>query len=450
MCGQEQVEVAAEPRNQKAAQAARRGDEHDEGQADRQPRYGRREPGELRRERLGGAQARDCRIESVLRRLPRLHQAADLVAQVSLQFFEDLRRAAERFGQLTPPLGDPLFQISHVTLPIVFPGLPGRSATGPSAPPGLGRRRRSACSIGQPMQDRVQHSVRPFDRAGGQFAHALKDGVAVAIPFFQDGEHQRGRRRSHQLFRKLHAGNYTLQCYVLQEGCVLDTKAASRRDSCRRQARLLHSSGMDDVVPTSETVAIPDEATLLARMQAGEDDAFEACVRTYCSRLLAVTRRMLRNEEDAQDAVQEAFLAAFKQIGNFKGLSSFGTWLHRIAVNAALGRLRSLRRHPEQSIEDLLPHFGDGEHQIDPPARWKATSEAVLEQQESRALVTQCISELPDTYRIVLLLRDIEGLDTEETAGVLGTSPGVVKTRLHRARQALRSLLDPYFREGDV
>src|SRR6516165_2969319 len=130
-----------------------------------------------------------------------------------------------------------------------------------------------------------------------------------------------------------------------------------------------------------------DEAALLARMQAGDDGAFAICVRTYCSRLLLVARRILRNEEDANDAVQEAFLAVFKGIGQFKGQARLGTWLHRIVVNAALMRLRSLQRHPEKSIEDLLPHFTEGEHQIDPPAPWKATSETVLQQQESRAIV---------------------------------------------------------------
>jgi RNA polymerase sigma-70 factor (ECF subfamily) len=207
---------------------------------------------------------------------------------------------------------------------------------------------------------------------------------------------------------------------------------------------------MEDKVSTSQSVASLDEAALLSRMQAGDNAAFEACVRTHCTRLLVVARRILRNEEDAHDAVQETFLAAFQQIGGFQGMSSLGTWLHRIAVNAALGRLRKLQRHPEQSIEALLPHFGEGEHQIDPPAPWKDASEVILQQQESRELVQQCISKLPDAYRTVLLLRDIEGMDTEETATMLGTSPGVVKTRLHRARQALRTLLDPYFRRGDA
>jgi RNA polymerase sigma-70 factor (ECF subfamily) len=207
---------------------------------------------------------------------------------------------------------------------------------------------------------------------------------------------------------------------------------------------------MEDMAPASRSLPQLDEATLLARMRAGDKDAFEACVRTYCTRLLAVARSILRNEEDANDAVQEAFLSAFKDIGRFEGRSLLGTWLHRIVVNKALARLRSRQRRPEQSIEDLLPHFGEDEHQLNPPAPWKATSETILQRQESRELVRGCIDKLPEIYRTVLLLRDIEGLDTEETARLLDTSPGVVKTRLHRARQALRTLLDPYFRTSDA
>ncbi len=204
------------------------------------------------------------------------------------------------------------------------------------------------------------------------------------------------------------------------------------------------------MVGESRTSTVLDEATLLARMQAGDNHAFEACVRAYSGQLLAVARRILSHEEDARDAVQDAFLSAFKGIGRFEGLSRIGTWLHRIVVNAALTRLRTRQRRPEISIEDLLPHFGQGEHQIDPPAPWKATSVAILQQQEMREVVQDCIKRLPETYRIVLLLRDIEGLSTEETAQFLDTTLGVVKTRLHRARQALRSLLDPYFRKGEV
>jgi RNA polymerase sigma-70 factor (ECF subfamily) len=207
---------------------------------------------------------------------------------------------------------------------------------------------------------------------------------------------------------------------------------------------------MEGMGATSRSGAFPDDAALLAGMRAGEDDAFDACVRAYCGRLLVVARRILKNEEDAQDAVQEAFLSAFKDIGRFEGRSQFGTWLHRIAVNAALGRLRSRKRRPERSIEDLLPHFADDEHQAVPPKPWQEASGAILQRKETGELVQRCIGQLPEMYRTVLLLRDIEGWDTEETARMLDVRPCVVKTRLHRARQALRTLLDPYFRGGDA
>jgi RNA polymerase sigma-70 factor (ECF subfamily) len=205
---------------------------------------------------------------------------------------------------------------------------------------------------------------------------------------------------------------------------------------------------MEELAPTTGSATVLDEASLVARMQAGDAAAFEECVRAHCARLLAVAQRILRNEEDAHDAVQDAFLSAFKEIGRFLGQSRFTTWLHRIVVNAALRRLRIRQRHPERSIEDLLPHFGEDEHQINPPAPWQETSAIILEQQEVSAIVRQGINKLPEIYRTVLLLRDIEELDTEETALLLAVSPGVVKTRLHRARQALRTLLDPYFRGG--
>jgi len=204
---------------------------------------------------------------------------------------------------------------------------------------------------------------------------------------------------------------------------------------------------MADTIPDSPGDV--DAVALLARMQQGDEAAYATCVRIYTGRLLMVARRIVSNEEDARDAVQDGFLAAFKNIGSFEGRAQLGTWLHRIVVNAALGRLRRRQRHPERSIEELLPHFGDDEHQIDPPAPWKDAGDVGLERQESRELVRRSIEKLPEIYRTVLVLRDIEGLDTEETARMLGTATGVIKTRLHRARQALRALLDPYFRQGE-
>lgn len=190
----------------------------------------------------------------------------------------------------------------------------------------------------------------------------------------------------------------------------------------------------------------PDDAGLLERLRAGDEHAFELLVRTYTGRLLAVTRRLLRNEEDARDAVQEAFVSAFRSLAGFQGSSQLSTWLHRIALNAALMKLRTQRRRPEESIDDLLPRYQDDGHHVERFVSWTDRADRALERRETCAYVRQCIDRLPDAHRTVLMLRDIEGMETPDIAEMLGISPNAVKIRVHRARQALRTLLDPYFR----
>jgi RNA polymerase sigma-70 factor (ECF subfamily) len=207
---------------------------------------------------------------------------------------------------------------------------------------------------------------------------------------------------------------------------------------------------MSDVLSEAEREGggLPaDQAALLARLRTGDAAAFEELVREYGGRMLAVTRRFLVNEEDSQDAVQEAFLSAFRALDRFEGHSQLGTWLHRIAVNAALMKLRTRKSRPqEQSAEELLPQFQADGHQAMPASGWVGDGLSALENKETRQLVRQSIDRLPENYRTVLLLRDIEEKDTEETAELLGMTPNAVKTRLHRARQALRKLLDPHLR----
>ena len=201
----------------------------------------------------------------------------------------------------------------------------------------------------------------------------------------------------------------------------------------------------------STTSAAPearDEGELVGRLRAGDDNAYETLVREQAGRMLAVARRMLGSEEDANDVVQDAFLSAFKAIDRFEGGSRLSTWLHRIVVNASLMKIRARKRRPETSIEDLLPSFLEDGHQANTPVEWKKTAQDVLESRETRQLVRKLIDELPETYRNVLMLRDIEGLDTKETADLLEVTPNAVKIRLHRARLALRTLLDPHMRLG--
>jgi len=188
----------------------------------------------------------------------------------------------------------------------------------------------------------------------------------------------------------------------------------------------------------------PDDKALLARLRSGEPQAFEELVRQETGKLLAVARRILPTEEDARDAVQDAFMFAFRSLARFEGQARLSTWLHRIVVNASLMRLRTRKRKREESLEPLLPSFQTDGHFVERFATWDDPL-TKLETAETRALVRQLIDELPDGYRTVLLLRDIEGLDTEETAKLLETTPNAVKVRLHRARQALRTLLAPHF-----
>lgn len=190
----------------------------------------------------------------------------------------------------------------------------------------------------------------------------------------------------------------------------------------------------------------PDETQLLVQLRAGDPAAFEKLVRAYGGRLLAVAHRFLHNEDEARDVLQDALLSAFKALDRFEGNARLSTWLHRIVVNTSLMRLRSRRRSLEEPIDELLPKFLEDGHQALPAESWRDSSEMMLEREQTCSLVRRCIERLPDSYRTVLLLRDIEELDTEEAARLLGVTPNAVKVRLHRARQALRSLLDPHLR----
>lgn len=191
-----------------------------------------------------------------------------------------------------------------------------------------------------------------------------------------------------------------------------------------------------------------DEPSLVPRLQRGDASAFEELVRLHGGRLLRVARRLLESEEDARDAVQDAFVAAFRSISSFEASSMLSTWLHRIVVNASLMRLRARRRKPEEDIEQFLPRFREDGHPLEPSLPWTESAESILERTELCSLVRHAIEQLPESYRVVLLLRDIEEMQTDEVARMLGITSNAVKIRLHRARQALRQILDPHMRPG--
>ncbi|HEX6813594.1 MAG TPA: sigma-70 family RNA polymerase sigma factor [Planctomycetota bacterium] len=196
-----------------------------------------------------------------------------------------------------------------------------------------------------------------------------------------------------------------------------------------------------DVCDQVATAAAAEQRLLLG-LQRRDGDAYAVLVREHGRQMLLTARRMLGNEEDARDVMQEAFVAAFRAIDTFEAKSRLTTWLHRIVVNSALMKLRSRRCRPACSIEDLLPRFGEDGHHLEPPCPRSGSAERELDRSEVRARVRAAIDELPDNYREVILLRDIEELSTDEASRMLSISSNALKIRLHRARQALRTLLE--------
>ncbi len=204
-----------------------------------------------------------------------------------------------------------------------------------------------------------------------------------------------------------------------------------------------------DVVAQKGAVAsdrISESEALVDALKRGDEAAFKTLVRRYAPRLYPVARRFTGNHQDAQDCLQEAFLQVHRKIDQFEGRAALGTWLHRIVINAALTAIRA-RRDDEESLDALQPQFDRFDLLIGPTVEPPASAEDLLQRAGTRRAVRQAIDQLPASYRSVLLLRDIEGYDTRETAALLGIGVSAAKVRLHRARMALKALLEPLFRE---
>jgi RNA polymerase sigma-70 factor (ECF subfamily) len=185
----------------------------------------------------------------------------------------------------------------------------------------------------------------------------------------------------------------------------------------------------------------------IAALQAGNREEFARMVDAFSAKIYRLALKMLQNQQDAEDILQETFIKAFKALPRFEGRSSLSTWLYRIATNEALMHLR--RKHPHHiSVEQP----SDDEEQPAPLeiVDWCCLPEGELMSAESRANLEQVIEKLPHSLRVVFLLRDIEGLSTKEAADVLDLSEGAVKTRLSRARLQLREMLSVYYRDRVV
>jgi RNA polymerase sigma-70 factor (ECF subfamily) len=194
----------------------------------------------------------------------------------------------------------------------------------------------------------------------------------------------------------------------------------------------------------------PTDDELVARAKDKDFAAFELLLDRYEDKVFRLAFRFVRNESEAKEILQETFLSIWRKLDTFKGDSQFSSWVYRIAANAALMRLRSMRRHPEVSTEELpagfLDRAQDG-HGATPTSgeNWAKRPDDQLQSEELRRHIQAAVDALPELYRTVFLVRDVDGLSTEQTAQVLGITIPTVKTRLHRARIALREAITAYF-----
>jgi RNA polymerase sigma-70 factor (ECF subfamily) len=196
-------------------------------------------------------------------------------------------------------------------------------------------------------------------------------------------------------------------------------------------------------VTASELAALPD-SELVRMAQAGETRAFDELVRRYQDKVYRLSYKILRHEDDAAEALQDALLSAYRGLKNFKAESTFSTWLYRVATNAALMKYRK-RRDGHVSLERSQSDNEDAEPLALPD--WSAQPLDELLDTETREVMQEGIDRLPEELRVVFVLRDVEGLSNGEVSEVLDLSIPAVKSRLHRARLQLRNRLDRYFRD---
>ncbi len=189
------------------------------------------------------------------------------------------------------------------------------------------------------------------------------------------------------------------------------------------------------------------EAELIRRILAGETDVFHELIKPYEKMVYVTIFTMLRNEAEAEDAAQEAMISAFRFLKSFRGDSKFSTWLITIALNEGRQRLRKIKRAAEDSLEETVEE-PDGDFTPAFLTDWREIPLEALERKELRQKLRAAVESLPKIYREVFVLRDLEGMNQEETAAALGITITAVKVRLHRARMMLQKTLVPYLKEN--
>jgi RNA polymerase sigma-70 factor (ECF subfamily) len=188
-----------------------------------------------------------------------------------------------------------------------------------------------------------------------------------------------------------------------------------------------------------------NEAGLIAQILAGEKELFHELIRPFERMVYLTLLSIVKNETEAEDAAQEAVISAYRHLASFRGDAKFSTWLTSIAINEGRKRLRKSKRAAEESIEERTESH-EGDYTPAPLTDWREIPLEALERKELREALRVAVTELPDIYRQVFTLRDLEELNVEETAQALGINPGAVKVRLHRARMMLQKRLVPFLK----
>lgn len=193
---------------------------------------------------------------------------------------------------------------------------------------------------------------------------------------------------------------------------------------------------------------VQEDKNLLARAQAGEVPAFESLVERHRDHVFGLALRMTRSEADAAEITQDTFLSAYQHLATFRGDAAFGSWVYRIAANNALMRMRRQKIKDAAEHELLMPEFNERGSLVEAPSsEWARAGDEQLIDAELGLAIGQAAEKLPEDYRQVFLLKDVDGLSYEEIAEITGDSVPAIKSRLHRARLALREAIDGFYRE---
>lgn len=199
----------------------------------------------------------------------------------------------------------------------------------------------------------------------------------------------------------------------------------------------------------SDLVNTTDEKLIELFTSSNDENAFEEIINRYCDKIYKLAFRITRDHHSAEEVLQEVFLTLLKKIGTFRGESKFSSWLYRVTANAAYMHLRAEKKYESDvSLEDYVPYDENGTLKGRIKVKdWSDRPDKALLSKEAMEIIEKAVDELPEPYRVVVHLRDIEGLSNEEVSVLLGLSVPALKSRLHRARLFLRDKLSDYFYE---